>query len=86
MGLAYPRDESVPVATPNPILELLKEMSKNSAEDNDRPNRRGEALPWTDFQTMVTYGYDQKRPKEEGWIDYITYLVLKFITTTAPVV
>jgi hypothetical protein len=68
------------------ILELLKELSKNSAVDNDRPNRAGEALPWSDFQTMVTYGYDQKRPKDEGWWDFVKYLVLKFIIQTVPVV
>ncbi len=43
-------------------------------------------MPWCDFQTMCTYGWDQKRPKDEGWWDYMKFLVLKFIIQTDPVV
>jgi hypothetical protein len=64
--------------------KLLKEMSRASAIDNDRPNKMAYALPFTDFQTMVTYGWDSARPRDAGWWPLVKYLIMRFIVMTLP--
>ena len=59
-------------------------MSRLSAIDNDRPNKMAYALPFTDFGTMVTYGWDSNRPVDEGWWPFVKYLVMRFIVMTHP--
>ena len=60
-------------------------MTRASAVDNEAPNRTGEALPFCDFRTLITCGWDSQRPKNEGWWDFVKYLLFKFMVTTDPV-
>ena len=41
-----------------------------------------DALPFADFRTMVTYGWDSARPVDQGFWPLVKYLVMKFIVLT----
>lgn len=61
-------------------------MSKESAIENNRGNMTAECLAFCDFRTCICYGWDSARPKDEGYMAYVWFLILKFMVMTRPVV